>query len=236
MTDPIYSHPAYWASLDRCLHQHHTLIASDLRLQAAHAALQLQLATYRVLHPDAAITHSSSDRSSLRGSLEFLLREVSENILTPAFRNDPEKPPVAAALPPQAGLADRTLLELAEDTVRFLRDHPSLWTQFGLAALQVRALADLHNAYAVETGELVPSGSREERSTLAVAEIARLIRQELDPLVRAHETGASHFVAAYQRARQSGSPGASSDSKPASRPRGRFPFRFGRKAELTLPN
>lgn len=224
MTESILSQSASWAALNRCLHHHQPVIGSDLRLQAAHAAFQLQLATLHALHPN--IPGIAPGESLVRASLEFVLREISSNLLIPAAAPTS----LVAALPQRNGLEPRELLELAEETVRFLRDNPSLWSQFGLAALQVRALADLQDAYALEAGMLAPAGDLEDRTRAALAEIGRLIRPELDTLVRAHETSSPAFVTAYREARQSQTEEESAGS------RSRIFSRFGKKTELTLSN
>lgn len=232
MTDSIPSSSTCWASLDECLHQHHSVIAGDLRLQAAHAAFQLQLATLRAIQPDSPAAQPGPSDSSVRAYLEFQLQEISANILQPASNDS-----VVAdeKVSPTENSKPQTLLEQAEDTVRHLRDNPSLWTRFGLAALQVRALADLHNAYALETGALVPAGDLTERVKSATEEIGRLIRQELDPLVRAHEAGAPSFVADYRQARTPKSQ-PETEVTPAATSRSWFFRRFRKAPELSLSN
>lgn len=224
MTESILSQSAAWAALNRCLHQHQAVITTDLRLQAAHAAFQLQLATLHALHPSTP--NVAPGAGPVRASLEFVLREISSNLLIPAAA--PTK--LVAALPQRSGLEPRALLELAEDTVRFLRDNPDLWSQFGLASLQVRALADLQNAYALETGLQAPAGDLEDRTQAALSELSRLIRQELDTLIRAHEASSPVFVSDYRSARQ---PRTDDESD---RSRGRLFSRFRKKSELSLSN
>lgn len=231
VTDSLPCHPAYWASLNRCLHEHYSVISSDLRLQATHAAFQLQLATFHALHPHSGETPARPGFPSLRFYLESLLHEVGRNLLAPLGTMPFAEPPMISAAPSQVPPSHLTLLEQAETTVRYLRDNPHQWTHLGLAALQVRALADLQNAYALETGILAPSGDFTERAKLNASEISRLISQELDPLVGTHEAANPEFVADYQMARNPRHAGP-----PAPATASRVRTSMDTRKEVSLPN
>ena len=202
MTDKIPSQSACWTSLDQCLHDHHAVIAGDLRLQAAHAAFQLQLATLRAISIRAPRQGVPTPRTTPCAAISNFCSARSPPIFWP---QPPQRFPARPGLPRRKAASIPSTCSSSR-RIRFATcaTIPRCGSGSDWRPSRCGPWLTCTTPTLWKPAVLAPSGDLDERVKVVTGEIARLIGQELDPLVRAHSVSSPRFVADYQHAKNPG--------------------------------